>query len=85
MTIVVAVATHADGECYVVRAEASPGEPVVVWRVAQGLCEGREFVAAPVSGGDAAGDLQRALGPYWHVRLAGEVCPYPVKIQQLTK
>lgn len=85
MTIVVAVATHADGACYVVRAEVSTGEPVVVWRVAQGLCEGRDFTAAPVSGGDAAGDLQRALGPDWHVRIAGEVCHYPMTIQQVTK
>lgn len=85
MTIVVAIATHADGACYVVRAEVHPGEPVVVWRVAQGLCDGREFVAVPVSGGDAAGDLQHALGEDWHVRMAGEVCPYPVAIQQVTK
>ena len=85
MTIVVAVATHADGACYVVRAEVRPGELVVVWRVAQGLCEGREFVSVPASGGYAAGNLQRALGPDWSVRLAGEVCPYPVAIQQVTK
>ncbi len=78
MTIVVAVATNADGACYVVRAEVRPGETFVVWRVAQGLCSGRDFVVAPVSGGGASDDLQRALGAGWHVRLAGEVDPHPM-------
>ena len=78
MTIVVAVATHADGACYVVRAEVHPGELVVVWRVAQGLCLGREFIATPLLDGDVEGALQQALGHEWSVRLAGEVCPYPM-------
>lgn len=73
MTIIVAVVTHEDGQGYVVRSERRPGNPVVVWRVAQGLCEGREFVAVPASGGDVVDDLREALGADWRVRRVYEV------------
>lgn len=75
MSIVVAVATHDDGQGYVVRAERRPGDPVVVWRVAHGLCEGREFVSVLASGGDGdvVVDLQVALGADWSVYPSWEV------------
>lgn len=73
MSIVVAVATHDDGQGYVVRAERRPGDPVVIWRVAQGLCEGREFLAVPASGGDVVVDLRWALGADWSVYPSWEV------------
>lgn len=73
VTIIVAVVTHEDGQGYVVRAELIPGAPAVVWRVASGLCEGREFVAVPSSDGDAVDDLREALGADWRVHWAGEV------------
>lgn len=72
-TIIVAVVTHEDGQGYVVRAEHTPGAPAVVWRVAQGLCEGREFVAVPASDSDAVDELREALGADWRVRRVYEV------------
>lgn len=72
-TIIVAVVTHDDGQGYVVRAERAPGSSAVVWRVASGLCEGREFVAVPPLGGDAVDDLRDALGADWRVHWSGEV------------
>ena len=78
MTIVVAVVRHNDGGCYVVRAEVAHGARRVVWRVASGLCDGREFVTTPLLDGDVEGALQQALGHDWSVRLAGEVGPRPL-------
>ena len=71
MVVIVAVATNPDGAHYRIRAEVNPGAPIVVWRVADGMCDGREFCSVEVCGGGAEGDLERALGAGWSVRMEG--------------